>query len=222
MPKERNVRTRLLRTRANGAHPGPSAAGGPASGAVGVHHRLADSERRATPPVATRRLRGARRPSRPAHQERQRPNFPLHDALEHLLEAQKAEHDRLKAEGVLCPWVFNRGGKKVKGKRIIRFTRAWRKACEKAGCPGRIPHDLRRTAVRNLVRAGIPKRVAMQMTGHKTRSVFERYNIVSECDLVEAAKKLNAIQPVQLPADSDPHGHNLGTIARQNDSRRSI
>ena len=72
------------------------------------------------------------------------------------------------------------------------------------------------------------------MTGHKTRSVFERYNIVSECDLVEALKKLNAIQPVQLPTDSDPRGlarrsaegakagHNLGTVARENDSRRSI
>ena len=72
------------------------------------------------------------------------------------------------------------------------------------------------------MRAGIPERVAMQMTGHKTRSVFERYNIVSECDLVEAAKKLNAIQPVQLPTDSDSHGHNLGTVAPQNDSRRSI
>ena len=62
----------------------------------------------------------------------------------------------------------------------------------------------------------------MQLTGHKTRSVFERYNIVSECDLVEAAKKLNAIQPAQLPAVSDPHGHNSGTVACQNDSRRSV
>jgi integrase len=148
--------------------------------------------------------------------------FPFTDALQHLLEAQKAVHDRLKAEDVLCPWVFHRTGKKVKGKRITRFTKAWRKACEKAGTPGRIPHDLRRTAVRNLVRAGIPERVAMQLTGHKTRSVFERYNIVSECDLVEAAKKLNAIQPAQLPTNSDPHGHNLGTVAPQNDSHRSV
>ncbi|PYQ89284.1 MAG: hypothetical protein DMG02_14115 [Acidobacteria bacterium] len=133
--------------------------------------------------------------------------FPFTDVLQHLLEAQKVEHDRIRAEGVLCPWVFHRTGKKVKGKPIVRFTKACGgRACAQAGCPGRIPHDLRRTAVRNLVRAGIPERVAMQMTGHKTRSVFERYNIVSECDLVEAAKKLNAIQPVQLPADSDPHG----------------
>jgi hypothetical protein len=59
----------------------------------------------------------------------------------------------------------------------------------------------------------------MQMTGHKTRSVFEPYNSVSECDLVDAAKKLNAIQPVRLkpdtttdnfPADSDRHGRQFG------------
>jgi hypothetical protein len=79
--------------------------------------------------------------------------------------------------------------------------------------------------VRNLVRAGVPERVAMQMTGHKTRSVFERYNIVSECDLVEAAKKLNTLQPVPpasnreegLPAEAAKSarregGHNSGTV----------
>ena len=114
--------------------------------------------------------------------------------------------------------------------RITTFLKAFRVACTKAGCPGRIPHDLRRTAVRNLVRAGVPERVAMQMTGHKTRSVFERYNIVSECDLVEAAKKLNILQPippseVRLKPDTtseDRDGHNLGTVGPDRGSRLRV
>ena len=72
------------------------------------------------------------------------------------------------------------------------FNKAWRKARIAAGCPGRIPHDFRRTAVRNLVRAAVPERVAMQLTGHKTRAVFERYNIVSPGDLRDAARRLDA------------------------------
>ena len=80
-----------------------------------------------------------------------------------------------------------------KGQGIKTFWKRWRTACEAAGCPGRIPHDFRRTAVRNLDRAGVPETVAMKITGHKTRSVSDRYDITSEEDLAEASSKLQVL-----------------------------
>jgi integrase len=114
--------------------------------------------------------------------------FPFTADLRTLLETQRAHADEVQRKlGRIIPHVFHR-----RGKRIRDFRGAWKNACTAAGVPGRIPHDFRRTSVRNLVRAGIPERVATTMTGHLTRSFFERYNIVSENDLRDAAKRLDA------------------------------
>jgi len=122
--------------------------------------------------------------------------FTMTTTLRHLLEQQHQAHQRLAKRGMMCPWIFfrmvadGRGGQ-PSPRPITRFTKAWTAACTAAGCPGRIPHDFRRTAIRNMVRAGISERVAMKLSGHKTPSVFQRYNIVSDGDLREAAGKLN-------------------------------
>ena len=98
-----------------------------------------------------------------------------------LLEAAKTERD---ANWPDSPWVFSRGGE-----RIIDFRWAWDEACKRAGVPDLNFHDLRRTAVRNMRRAGIPQVIRMKISGHKTDSMERRYNIVDSEDL-QMAKEL--------------------------------
>ncbi len=76
------------------------------------------------------------------------------------------------------------------GERIRDFRKSWTRACKTAGLSGMLRHDLRRTAARNLIRSGVPEVVSMRITGHRTRSVFDRYNIVSPADLQDAARKM--------------------------------
>lgn len=110
------------------------------------------------------------------------------------------------------PLVFWRaeGGKK-KGHRekpvrhlpIGDWRFAWRAACKVAGCEGALLHDFRRTVVRNLTRARVPEKVAMAWTGHRTRAVFDRYNIVVEDDLRDAARMLQAHALTKKANESD-------------------
>jgi len=123
--------------------------------------------------------------------------FPMTTGLRTLLLERHAEHKRLEKSGQLEPWVFwrmvaeKRGGPK-KPQPIVRFEKAWRNACAAVGLRGRILHDLRRSAVRTFVRQGICEHTAMKLSGHKTSSVFRRYDIVSPEDLRDAARKLDA------------------------------
>ena len=110
--------------------------------------------------------------------------------LKELLREQREHTSALERElGCLIAFVFHRGGRPVRS-----FQLAWRRACERAGVPGRLVHDLRRTAVRSFERAGVSRSVAMKLSGHKTESIYRRYAIVSEADLAEGVRKVAAMR----------------------------
>jgi Phage integrase family len=148
--------------------------------------------------------------------------FPLLRELRVVLERVAADTRKFEEKtGRVVPWLFHR-----QGERIRSFRRAWITACRRAGLahvverdgrtvvyPLRIPHDFRRTAVRNLERAGVPRSTAMAMVGHRTESIYRRYAIVDETMLREGAERLTAFYRGQSPsarrrAPGDPPAEN--------------
>jgi len=124
--------------------------------------------------------------------------------MREVLERQRKFVSKVeKRTKAVIPWVFCRPD----GVRIYRFYEPWRDACKAAGIQ-RIPHDFRRTAVRNLERAGVPRTTAMAMIGHKTESIYRRYSIVDQAMLEMGTSKLEALQKAQRAAGSKLVGFN--------------
>jgi integrase len=108
--------------------------------------------------------------------------LPVYGEMVQRLRMEREVRDRLYPE---CAFVFQRNGKPIRD-----YRKSWGVARKAVGLGELLFHDLRRTAVRNMVRAGIPEKTAMAISGHKTRSVFDRYNIINDRDLSDAAAKM--------------------------------
>jgi integrase len=130
--------------------------------------------------------------------------FPALAALLHRQWESTQEWQRM--HGQIVPWVFWRNGRQLGDHRD-----KWTRACRLAGLPGRLVHDLRRSAMRNLERAAVPRSSAMKLTGHLAESVYRRYAIVSEADLAEDVARLAAFQQRDGGMTSVPNRPAAGT-----------
>jgi integrase len=117
-----------------------------------------------------------------------------------VLLSAKNERDEFWSD---CRFVFHRLGEP-----LIDFRGSWDSAVERAGLDNLECHDLRRSGVRNLSRSGVPEAIIMAITGHRTRSMFDRYNITSESDLDDAAKRVKAYRDAKKGLDSCLNGDN--------------
>jgi integrase len=128
-------------------------------------------------------------------------HFSTFPRLADLLTRQRERADAVqRATGVLCPFVFFRYSQRAqKPKPIRNFYKAWHRACRAAGVPGKIPHDFRRTMVKRLEAARIPRATAMSITGHRSESVYRRYHIVSPAEQRDAMAKLDEQQRAEQP-----------------------
>lgn len=113
-------------------------------------------------------------------------------------------------KGRIIPHVFHRNGKPIR-----TFRGTWRSACKKADLPHLWIHDLRRSAVRRLIRSNVPQPIAMRLSGHKTAATFRRYGIVTESDLTEAVRKVAEFRKTERASEGQVTaivGHSLATV----------
>jgi integrase len=123
-------------------------------------------------------------------------SFPLTRELSEVLTRQlRATAEFERKSGQIVPWLFHREGKPIKD-----FRKAWALACRRTGVPDKVPDDLRRTAVRNLERAGVSRSAAMAMVGHRSESIYRGIALADEIVLNESAVKLAAFHQSEKAA----------------------
>jgi integrase len=136
--------------------------------------------------------------------------LPIYGDMRELL---RMERDIRDTQFPKCSHVFHHHGHP-----IVDYRKAWASACKRADVPGLLFHDLRRSAIRNMRLAGIPENVAMEISGHRSRSVFDRYSIVGGREIRDAAEKMEERLRCSL-AKFPGAGTLLGTPADQNEAR---